>query len=100
MEDPYSWLGEPEGEYHLYLPGFEKPLAFEMEAAPTLREEQKLSGEVLSKEFISGRDFEKEMSGAEERDGYGLIVRARQEEMCIRDRPSSGTYSYPQPPQT
>ncbi|MBS6517899.1 MAG: hypothetical protein KH353_06875 [Clostridium sp.] len=79
MEDPYSWLGEPEGEYHLYLPGFEKPLAFEMEAAPTLREEQKLSGEVLSKEFISGRDFEKEMSGAEERDGYGLIVRARQE---------------------
>ena len=48
MEDFYSCPGEPEGEYRLYLPGFENLIVFEMEAAPALEGKQEHSEKAVS----------------------------------------------------
>ena len=78
MEARYSFPGEPEGAYRLYLPGFEEPVVFKMEAAPVL-EEGELSDEIFSEEILLKGAFAEGMSGAAERDRYGMAVRAKQE---------------------
>lgn len=79
MEDFYSCPGEPEGEYRLYLPGFENPVVFKMEAAPAFKVEQKPPEENASEDSFGENEFGKEISGSSEGDGYKLLVKARRE---------------------
>lgn len=83
MEDFYSCPGEPEGEYRLYLPGFENPIVFEMEAAPVWEGRQEHSEETASEDGSAREESGKEILGTEisgtaEGDGYKLFVRAKQ----------------------
>lgn len=78
MEDFYSCPGEPEGEYRLYLPGFENPIVFEMEAAPALEGKQEHSEKAVSESSSAWEELGKGISGTAEGDGYKLFVRAKQ----------------------
>lgn len=70
MEDFYSCPGEPEGEYRLYLPGFENPIVFEMEAAPALEGKQEHSEKAVSESSSAWEELGKGISGTAEGDGY------------------------------
>ena len=78
MEDFYSCPGEPEGEYRLYLPGFENPIVFEMEAALALEGKQEHSEKAVSESSSAWEELRKGISGTAEGDGYKLFVRAKQ----------------------
>ena len=70
MEDFYSCPGEPEGEYRLYLPGFENLIVFEMEAAPALEGKQEHSEKAVSESsFCLGRAEKRNIRNGRRRQG-------------------------------